>query len=139
MRRFIEYYKWHLMFAFLVVVCLVFAFSNMVAKVSPDMVIGYADIRFINVQTFNDTKAQIELLMRDANGDGKKEASMVAYNADLQSDIDEVFLQMLEEKAYDVLIASKETFENVEDKSVFADAEEYAPCVGVKDGGALAV
>ena len=91
MRHFIRYYKWHLLFSLLVLVCIIFIYVSLTTQTSPDMTIGYAGNKYINIQTFNDNKAEIELLLHDANDDGKKTANFVTYTADLQKDIDEAF------------------------------------------------
>lgn len=125
MRRFFKYYKWHIFFAILIIVCLSFVLFNMTVSTAPDLVIGYVGDRYVNSQTFNDNKSTIELLLKDVNKDDKRTASMIPYTADLQSDIDELLFEMLDTGSYDIYIASKETFENCEDKSLFAGAEEY--------------
>ena len=125
MRGFIRYYKWHLLFSLLVFVCIVFIYVSLTTQTSPDMTIGYAGDKYINIQTFNDNKAEIELLLHDANDDGKKTANFVTYTADLQKDIDEAFAELIDSGDYDIYIASKETFKAYKDKKAFADAATY--------------
>ena len=125
MRRFFRYYKWHVFFFLLIVVCLSFVLFNMTISTTPDLIIGYVGDRYVNAQTFNDNKSTIELLLKDVNGDKKMTASLLPYTADLQSDIDTLLVEMLDAGSYDIYIASEETFENCEDKSLFANAEEY--------------
>jgi len=124
-RRFFRYYKWHVFFFLLIVVCLSFVLFNMTISTTPDLIIGYVGDRYVNAQTFNDNKSTIELLLKDVNGDKKMTASLLPYTADLQSDIDTLLVEMLDAGSYDIYIASEETFENCEDKSLFANAEEY--------------
>ncbi|MBE7054823.1 MAG: hypothetical protein E7392_01770 [Ruminococcaceae bacterium] len=97
----------------------------MTISTTPDLIIGYVGDRYVNAQTFNDNKSTIELLLKDVNGDKKMTASLLPYTADLQSDIDTLLVEMLDAGSYDIYIASEETFENCEDKSLFANAEEY--------------
>lgn len=125
LRRFIRYYKWHLIFLTLVLVCLLFVYNNMTTQISPDLMVSYAGTRYINTQSFMDSKAELELLLKDANGDGKKLAGIYARTGDLQRDIDEVFAEMVDTGAYDIYIADKETFKNYKDKKAFASSSSY--------------
>lgn len=125
MRKIIDYYKWHLLFALIVLICLGFIFMSVTTQFSPDMIIGYSGSRYVNLQTFNDNKAELERLLHDADNDGKKVANFVAYTGDLQKDINESFEKMIDSGSYDIYIADKETFEAYEDKDVFADAISY--------------
>lgn len=97
----------------------------MTAQVSPDLTVSYAGTKYINTQSFMDYKSEIELLLKDANGDGKKIAGVYARTGDLQRDIDDVFTQIVDSGAYDIYIADKETFENYENKEAFADTSSY--------------
>ena len=97
----------------------------MTAQVSPDLTVSYAGTKYINTQSFMDAKAEIELLLKDANDDGKKLASVYSRTGDLQKDIDEVFAEMVDTGAYDIYIADKETFESYENKEAFADTSSY--------------
>lgn len=126
MRRFIRYYKWHLLFSLLVLICISFAVFNMTTTVSPDIVVTYADSRYIDTQIFNDNKYLWEHLLQDANGDEKKVATLSAYTADIQRDLDDLFVKLVDEDTSDIYVLSKTTFENFEDKSVFVDARQYA-------------
>lgn len=126
MKRFIGYYKWHLLFLLLVIICIAFVLFNMTTTVSPDMTIVYADTRYIDTQMFNDNKHTWEHWLQDSNGDDKKVANLIAYTADLQRDLDELFVKLVDEDANDIYIMSKTTFENFEDKSVFFDVRSYA-------------
>lgn len=87
--------------------------------------VSYAGTRYINTQSFMDSKAELELLLKDANGDGKKLAGIYARTGDLQRDIDEVFAEMVDTGAYDIYIADKETFKNYKDKKAFASSSSY--------------
>lgn len=125
MKSFIRYYKWHLIFLLLIIVCIVFIFVNMTSTTQPDLIVGYIGTSYVNVQTFNDNKYEIELLLRDANDDSKKLAEMYAYAVDLQSDLDETFAEMVDSGDYDIYITTREAFEVFEDKSAFVTANEY--------------
>ena len=122
---FIRYYKWHLFFLLLIIVCLLFVYNNMTAQVYPDLTVSYAGTKYINTQSFMDAKEELELLLKDANGDGKKVASVYARTGDLQRDIDEAFTEIVETGAYDIYIADKQTFKNYKDKTAFAETSSY--------------
>ena len=125
MRSFISYYKWHLIFLLLIIVCFTFIFVNMTSTVKPDLTIGYIGMNYVNVQTFNDNKYELELLLRDSNDDEQRIAEMYAYAVDLQNDLDELLLDMVDAESYDVVITTKEALKNFKDKKVFVAASEY--------------
>lgn len=125
MRRFIDYYKWHLTFLLLIVICIGFMFINMASTTKPDLTIGYLGINYINVQTFNDNKNEIELLLRDANDDGERNAALYGYSVDLESDLHDTFADMIEVDEYDIYITTKAALKKFEDKSAFVAADEY--------------
>ena len=125
MRDFIDFYKWHLLFLLLIIICFIFAFTNMTSSTEPDITIGYIGTNYVNVQTFNDNKSDIEKVLADANDDDKTIAQMNAYTVDLQSDLDETFVDMVDSGDYDIYISNKEAFKTFEDKSQFVTANEY--------------
>lgn len=125
MKSFINYYKWHLFFLLIIIICFIFAFTNMTIPIEPDVTIGYIGTNYINVQTFNDNKSEIENVLADANADDKTSAQMYAYTVDLQSEIDEIFVEMVDSGDYDIYISNKEAFESFEDKSQFVTVNEY--------------
>lgn len=130
MRRFIDYYKWHLIFLLLVLICLGFMLLNMTSTTEPDLVIGYIGMNYVNVQTFNDNKAEIELLLRDSNDDGERLTSMYAYAVDLENDLHDTFAEMIDADNYDIYITTKSALKKAEDKSVFVTASEYVNLSG---------
>lgn len=132
MREFLGYYKWHLTFLLLVIICITFSFINMTSTEKPDLTIGYIGTDYVNVQTFNDNKGELELLIRDADGNGESKAEMYAYAVDLQSDLNDTFLEMIEAENYHIFISTKKAFEDVEDKDVFIDANEFVNLKGKK-------
>ena len=126
MRDFFGYYKWHLMFAALFLICIAYLVFSVTVDNSPDLVFGYVGTQYVNKQTFDDFKPYtIELLLADANNDGKKTAVLVPIHGDIQSDIDEAFEAMVEEEQYNILITTKKTFKNLKDKSRFVPADTY--------------
>lgn len=130
MRRFIDYYKWHLLFLLLVLICVGFMFLNITSTTEPDLVIGYIGINYVNVQTFNDNKGEIELLLRDSNDDGERLTSMYAYAVDLENDLHDTFAEMIDTDNYDIYITTKSALKKAEDKSVFVSASEYVNLSG---------
>lgn len=125
MRYFLNYYKWHLLFLLLIIVCFIFAFMNMTTSTQPDIVIGYVGTNYVNVQTFKDNKEDIEKVLADANDDKRKLAQMYAYTLDLQGDLDDMLIEMVDSEDYDIYISNKEGFEAFEDKSKFVTVNEY--------------
>lgn len=130
MRRFLDYYKWHLIFLLLVLICIGFMLLNITSTTEPDLVIGYIGMNYVNVQTFNDNKAEIELLLRDSNDDGERLTSMYAYAVDLENDLHDTFAEMIDTDDYDIYITTKTALKKVEDKSVFVPASEYVNLSG---------
>lgn len=130
MRKFIDYYKWHLLFLLLVLICVGFMFLNITSTTEPDLVIGYIGINYVNVQTFNDNKGEIELLLRDSNDDGERLTSMYAYAVDLENDLHDTFAEMIDTDNYDIYITTKSALKKAEDKSVFVSASEYVNLSG---------
>ncbi len=125
MRGFISYYKWHLIFLLLITICFAFIFINMTTSTEPDIIIGYIGTNYVNVQTFNDNKGDIEKVLADANDDDKKIAQMYAYTVDLQDTLEETLLEMIDSDEYDICISNKEAFNSFEDKSKFVTVNEY--------------
>ena len=125
MRDFLDYYKWHIIFFLLIIVCFVFIFVNMTTTVKPDVTIGYIGMNYVNVQTFNDNKYELELLLRDSNDDEQKSAEMYAYAVDLPNDLDDLLIDMVDAENYDVVITSKEALKNFKNKKAFVTANEY--------------
>lgn len=125
MKGFINYYKWHLLFLLLIIICFIFAFTDMTSTTEPDITIGYIGTNYINVQTFNDNKGDIEKVLADANADDNILAQMEAYTVDLQSDLDETFIEMVDSGDYDIYLSSEEAFMTFEDKSQFVTVNEY--------------
>ena len=119
-------YTWmYIAFGLLVLVCLLFVGFKLLWKTEPDLRISYTNTEYMNTQTFNDTKGEVELLIRDANKDGKKKAGVEAYyNKDAQEVLKKLE-QYIESDSYDIYISTKEAFEAIKDKSVFADSSRY--------------
>ena len=126
MRSFFRYYKWHIFFLLLIAVCVGFVLANVTYKKTPDLSLVYVGKNYINVQTFNDNKNIIELLLHDSNDDGEKISLISAYAVDLESDLHEVFEKVIEKDTFDLIIADKTAFTKYEDKDVFVTATDYA-------------
>ena len=124
-RKFWQFYKWHILFLVLIAICVGFILSNVTQKKEPDLSVCYIGKNYINVQTFNDNKSTLELLLHDANADGERNISISAFPVDLESDLHEVFEKMVEKDTYNIFIAEKTAFTKFEDKSLFVTANEY--------------
>lgn len=126
MKAFLNYYKWHIFFIALFVVCVsVFTISSC-TKSEPDLVINVISSGRINVQTFNDRKDPlIKLMTHDADGDGTKTISLASYPYDRQSDMNEAFELLANPGDSDIIITTKETLTSFEDKSIFTDMATF--------------
>ena len=119
MRQFFDYYKWHLFFFGLFIVCISVITISSCSNSKPDLKINCISTAYVNVQTFNDTKADLEALLQDADGDKKKIAEMNSYTYDVQDDLNEILLLLCTPADSDIIITTKATFEEFEDKSLF--------------------
>ena len=119
MRDFFNYYKWHLFFIGLFVVCIMVFTISSCTKSEPDLIINCVTTSYVNDQTFIDKKGALEDLLHDSNNDKKKVITFNSFTYDLQNDLDEVFLSVATAKDSDIIMGTKKTFENFEDKSKF--------------------
>lgn len=120
-KNLISYYKWHIIFILLIILCLVFMFTSLTTKVEPDLAIGYIASPYIKIEDFDNNKQHlIEHLLHDANNDGKKNAELFDYTVDKQNDINELFVDMIESQSYHIYILPKEAFVAYKDKTAFA-------------------
>lgn len=95
------------------------------SKVEGDLRIGYSATVHMNAQTFSDMKGEFELLIRDANGDEDKNASVETFASENIEDVINSLKSNIKSDRFDIYIADKEAFEAIEDKSVFADSKRY--------------
>ncbi len=131
MRAFFNYYKWHLIFFLLILVCIIFISVRVTTKEEPDVILAYVGDSFVNNDDFNNNKSIIELMLNDANKDGKRIPQMSSYMVDSHKDMVDVFEQVIETESYHVYIAPKAVFEEIEDKSVFAKFSHETGNLGV--------
>lgn len=124
-RRFFRYYCWHIIFALLVAMCVIFVFRGLTKKETADLRIVYAAEKYMNAQSFNDGKEELELLVRDANKDDKRVASITVNMGNDEEDSVENLKEATEADSYDIYISTRAAFEAVEDKSVFAPVDDY--------------
>lgn len=122
-KNFISYYKWHLIFFLIILICIIFILTSVTRNIDPDVIIGYIATPYVKLEDFDNNKANFEHLLHDANNDGKKNAKLIDYTIDKQSDINELFVDMIDSKSYHIYILPKEAFEAYKDKSAFADIE----------------
>lgn len=126
MRAFFNYYKWHIFFFALFIFCISFFVFQSCSKIEPDLEIKCVTTTQIDVQEFKDRKSnRIEAYLLDADEDGKKQATLESYTYDRQSDLDEVMLSVCKPDDCDIVIATKETFENFEEKGLFVTSTDY--------------
>ncbi len=126
MRGFFRYYKWHLIFFVIIAICTVYVLFNLTTSNTPDLSLGYAGTQFVQRQDFVDYSSRIELLLRDANGDEKKRASLNLHVCDYPEDVAEALLEMVEDGQYDIYLSTKDAFKNFKDKSRFESVDTYA-------------
>lgn len=119
-RKFVDYYKWHMIFFLIILVCIIFIVTSMTRNIDPDVTIGYIATPYVRIEDFDNNKAKFEHLLHDANGDGKKSAELLDYTVDKQDDINELFVDMIDSKSYHIYILPKEAFLAYKDKSAFA-------------------
>ena len=124
-RDFVSFYKWHLIFIAIVFICLSFMGGRFFSKVEGDLRISYSATEHMNAQTFSDMKGEFELLIRDANGDGDKKASVETFATENIDDVITSLKKNITSDKFDIYIADKEAFEAIGDKSVFADSKRY--------------
>lgn len=115
----------YLAFGLLVLVCFLFVGFKLIWKTEPDLRISYASTEYMNTQTFSDTIGEVEILLRDANGDGKRKAGVEAYYSKDNAEVLKKLEQYISSDSYDIYISTKEAFESVKDKSVFVDSGKY--------------
>ena len=125
MRSFFKYYKWHMVFAVIAAVCVVFTIQKLSEKETADLRIGFASSTYMNTQYFNDNKQEIEMLLFDATGDGKRSARIKARSGDDESKVSADVIEFISSGEYDIIISSESALRGVQDKSVFVDASTY--------------
>lgn len=115
----------YMAFGLLVLVCLIFVGYKLLWKTEPDLRISYASTEYMNTQTFNDTIGEVELLIRDANEDGSRKASVEAYYNKDEAEVLKKLEEYIAADSYDIYISTQKAFESIKDKSVFADSSRY--------------
>ena len=119
------YYKWHLVFFVLIVVCAAFVWQSIRTSYPPDLRIAYVSKNYMNRQTFNDCKSELEMLLLEATSDNKLVAEIETYSDENEDMLTEKLNEYIFSDNYDIYIADVEAFEAVEDKSVFIDTSIY--------------
>ena len=123
-KKFVSYYKWHLIFLLLIIVCLAFIVQSCSTSTEPDLVIGYIASPYLKIEDFDNNKGQqIEILLHDANDDGDKTVELLDYTVDKEDEINELFVDMIDSKSYHIYILPKHAFEAYKDKSAFSNIE----------------
>ena len=124
-KKILQFYKWQIIFFILVFICGMFVLSKTTVKYPADLRIAYTSMNYMNSQTFNDYRSELEMLLNEATGDDKKIATIKTFSSENMSEVKTKLKEYIASDVYDIYIASKEAFEAIEDKSVFIDASRY--------------
>ena len=125
MRGSLSYYKWHIIFGIIVLICVIFVLGSIFNKTPADMKIAYLSEKHMNVQYFRDAKEEIEMLLHDANRDSIRYADVEAFSSKKIEELSEKMKQFIESKECTMIVADKSVFENIENKSVFQEVTQY--------------
>ena len=125
MNNSLGYYKWHIIFGIIILICVLFAVGSIFNKTPADMKIAYFSEKHMNVQYFRDAKEEIELLLHDANRDSIRYADVEAFSSKKAEELSGKLAQFIESKECTMIIADKNVFESVADKSVFQEVTGY--------------
>ncbi|MBR1969629.1 MAG: hypothetical protein IKA17_04665 [Clostridia bacterium] len=124
-KKFLNYYKWQIIFFILIFICGMFVLSKTTVTFPADLRIAYTSTHYLNSQTFNDNKSEIEMLLNEATNDDKKVATIKTFSSDNIDEVKNKLRQYVKSDVYDIYIASKQAFDAIEDKSVFIDVSRY--------------
>ncbi len=121
-RSFFSYYKWHLIFLLLVIVCISFILGSVSTSYEVDLYIGYVGLEsgFMKQQEFEDSKGDFEKLLKDATEDGARHSAINVVNVNKEKEALKILQQMIETEDYHIYIAPKDTFLKHPDKNNFA-------------------
>lgn len=121
------YYKWHIITAFVVIVCCLVIYNGVKSAKDADLSFAYISAKHMNTQYFKDSKPELELLLKDVNHDSSRVAEVEAF---VEKDADkaaEKLAECIESGKYNAIVADRAAFEKIKDKSVFEDAALYVP------------
>ncbi len=121
-KAFFSYYKWHLAFLLLVIICVAFIFGSISTSYEVDLYVGYIGLGsgYMKEQEFEDGKGDFEKLLKDATGDEAKHAAINVINVNKDKEGLSILEQMIETKSYHIYIAPKQIFANHPNKDDFA-------------------
>ena len=126
-----RFYRWHFIFMILVIIALVFVFNGMKKSDDADLRIAFVADTYANTQNFKANGSELELLLRDADENGKRELMIESFYLDNASERAKKLEQLIDEDKWDLYIADKEAFMSVENKNGFIEAN-YLPQSGVE-------
>ena len=132
-KQFLNYYKWQIIFFILIFVCGMFVWSKVTVKYPADLRIAYTSTYYMNSQTFNDWKSELEMLLNEATNDDKKVATLKTFSSENIREVKNKLKEYVASDVYDIYIAPKEAFEAIDDKSVFIDASRYVSQIIKRD------
>ena len=124
-----RFYRWHIIFTILVIIALIFVLNGMRKSNSADLRIAFVADTYVNTQNFKANGTELELLLRDADGNEKKELIFENFYFDNAKERAKKLDQLIEEDEWDLYIADKEAFEGVKNKNGFIEAD-YLPQSG---------
>lgn len=142
---FFSYYKWHLIFILLVLVCIVFVLTSITTSYDADLYIGYVNLQrsgYMDTQKFNDNKGDIENLLKDSTGDDFKYAAIKAIPANKDKEAVRLLEEMIETESYHIYIAPMQTFlthDNPGDFATLLDPKGNVDTLTDSDGRIYAV
>ena len=126
-----RFYRWHFIFMILVIIALVFVFNGMKKSDDADLRIAFVADTYANTQNFKANGSELELLLRDADENGKRELMIESFYLDNASERAKKLELLIDEDKWDLYIADKEAFMSVENKNGFIEAN-YLPQSGVE-------
>lgn len=110
-----------------------FVFSKTTVEYPPDLRIAYTSTNYMNSQTFDDYKSELEMLLNEATDDDKKTAKLETFSSENEKEVADKLKEYIKSDNYDIYIASEEAFKAIEDKSVFIDASRYVSQIIKRD------
>lgn len=119
-KDFFSYYKWHILFIVLVIVCVCFIFTSLFSEKDPDLIMGYVGTNYVDTQMFEDNKDAIQGLSKSATSQKKAYIILEDYPVNTEEEILSWFEDMIETHSYHIYIAPKKAFLNHKNKSDFA-------------------
>lgn len=126
-----RFYKWHIFFALIVIAAAVFIFESVQKEIGGDLRVAFVADTYVNTQNFKVNGSELELLLRDADENGKRELYIESFHSDDAKERSKKLEELIKEDKWDLYIADKEALEGVENKGGFIEAD-YLPQKGAE-------